>query len=83
MRPSQCGDGSRNTVASADISNDLKLELKKINAKLDSIETGLRYEVNSLNTQVDELTIENGHLKAEVAKLQCKQNSGVFRPRCS
>ena len=71
-------NGHKNVTNTVEISNDLKLELKKTNAKLESIETGLRYEVNSLNTQVGELMSENGFLKSEVAKLQCKQNSDFF-----
>ena len=41
------------------ISNDIKFELQKINTQLIKIQKGLCYEVNSLNSQVDELTTED------------------------
>ena len=81
LRSSQHGgnDAAVATLTSAvEISNDIKQELQKIYAKLDSIENGLRYEVNSLNTQVDELTTENNYLKDEVSKLQNKSNTNFF-----
>ena len=81
LRPSQADSSALATVNVGErviISNDIKLELQKINTQLIKIQTGLRYEVNSLNTQVDELTTENNFLKAEVSKLQAKSNTDFF-----
>ena len=80
LRPSQRGDdgdGEENP-APVEISNDMKQELQKIYAKLDNIQNGLRYEVNSLNAQVDELTTENSYLKDAVTQLQNKTNTNFF-----
>ena len=78
LRPDSPALATVNAGESVAISNDIKLELQKINTQLIKIQTGLRYEVNSLNSQVDELTVENSFLKAEISKLQGKSNTDFF-----